>query len=125
MKKRTIIFLLTAILLFSLSCSNAGKILTPAEATASAVPTAIPTLKSAESEDTLQIGDVVYLVNKSYLISIFDGPGSKKIVTAQERGAKVKVLQVSLASDGTLWYQVETPAGTGWVPEKNLSEEKP
>jgi len=125
MKKRTIIFLLTAILLFSLSCSNAGKILTPAEATASAVPTAIPTLKSAESEDTLQIGDVVYLVNQSYLVNIFDGPGSKKIVTAKERGAKVKVLQVSLASDGTLWYQIEAPAGTGWVPEKNLSEEKP
>ncbi len=125
MKKLSLFFALLALLLASLACSKAGKILTPAEATASAMPTAVPTLASAETSDTLQIGDSAYLINKSYLVNIFDAPGSKKIVTAQERGAEVTILQVSQAPDGSLWYQIEAPAGTGWVLEANLSAEAP
>lgn len=125
MKKYSLLLVLVLLVTASLACSRAGKILTPADATASAMPTAVPTLESAETVDTLQIGATAYLVNKSYLVNIFDAPGSKKIVTAQERGAEVKILQVSQAPDGTLWYQIEAPAGTGWVPEANLSDEQP
>lgn len=124
MKKLPLFLLLAFILALSLSCSKAGKILTPAEATASAMPTEAPTLESAASVDTFQVGDVVYLVNKSYLVNIFDAPGSKKIVTAQQRGVQVTVLKVSMASDG-IWYQIKSPAGTGWVPAINLSEDAP
>ncbi len=124
MKKYTLLLTLLLLVLTSLACSKAGKILTPAEATASAMPTAVPTIESAAGSDTLQPGDTAYLINRSYLVNIFDAPGSKKIVTAQERGAEVEILQVSQV-DGVIWYQIKASAGTGWVPEENISQEAP
>jgi hypothetical protein len=126
MTKRSVLLMALLVLLTaSLACSKAGKILTPAEATASAMPTAVPTVETMAGEHGLAPGDTAYLVNRSYLVNFYDAPGSKKIVTAQQRGVEVKILNIGQAPDGTIWYQVEAPAGTGWVPESNISTEAP
>lgn len=74
--------------------------------------------------EDLFLGQDVYLVGKGYLINIVDEPGGLTIVTNQQRGEKVSVLK-KVVEDGKVWYLIDAPAGEGWVPEDNLSLEKP
>lgn len=105
----------------TLACSQSGRIITAAEATEMAKPTAVPT---AELQDGFQVGDVVYLTNKSFLVSLMDAPGSNKMIAGQERGVQVEILQATTV-DGVLWYFIEAPTGQGWVPEDNITNEAP
>ena len=124
MEKRSILLLVAVIgVLFisSLACSQSGKILTSAEATERAKPTAVPT---AEAHIGFQVGDVVYLTNKSFLVSLMAEPGGNKMIAGQERGAQVEILQATTV-DGTLWYFINAPTGQGWVPEENITDQAP
>ena len=123
-QKRSFILLVTVavvLLISSLACSQSGRIITSAEATEMAKPTAVPTVEMQEGH---QVGDVVYLVNKSFLVSLMDAPGSNKMIAGQERGAQVEILQAANV-DGVLWYFIDAPTGKGWVPETNISTEAP
>jgi len=124
LKNRSFILLamFVAVLFVStLACSQSGRIITSAEATEMAKPTAIPT---AELQEGFQVGDVVYLTNKSFLVSLMDAPGSKKMIAGQERGVQVEILQATTV-DGVLWYFIKAPTGQGWVPEDNITDEAP
>jgi len=124
MEKRSIILLVAVIsVLFisSLACSQSGQILTSAEATERAQPTAVPT---AELQEGFQVGDVVYLTNKSFLVNMMSEPGGNRMIATQERGAKVDILQATVV-DGELWYFIKAPTGEGWVPEANITDEAP
>ena len=105
----------------ALACSQSGNIISSAEATERALPTAVPT---AELQEGYQIGDEVYLTGKGFLISLMDAPGSRRMIAGQERGARVEILQASVV-DGVLWYFIDAPTGEGWVPEENITNEAP
>ena len=124
MEKRSILLLVAVIsVLFisSLACSQSGKILTSAEATERAQPTAIPT---AELQEGFQVGDIVYLTNKSFLVNMMSEPGGNRMIAVQERGVLVDILQAATV-DGELWYFINAPTGQGWVPEANITDEAP
>lgn len=123
-EKRSFILLMAVIaVLFigTLACSQSGNIISSAEATERAQPTAVPT---AELQEGYQIGDVVYLTSRSFLVSLMDAPGSRRMIAGQERGVRVEILQASVV-DGVLWYFIDAPTGTGWVPEENITNEAP
>ena len=125
LKNRSFILLavfISVLFVSTLACSQSGRIITSAEATEMAKPTAVPT---AELQEGFQVGDVVYLTNKSFLVSLMDAPGSKKMIAGQERGVQVEILQATTADDGTLWYFIKAPTGQGWVPEDNITDEAP
>jgi len=124
LKNRSIILLVMFVsILFvsTLACSQSGRILTSAEATEMAQPTSLPT---AEVQGGFQVGEIVYLTNKSFLVSLMDEPGGNRMIAGQERGAQVEILQAATV-DGVLWYFVKAPTGQGWVPEGNVTEEAP
>lgn len=93
---------------------------------------AIEGAEAAEGEDSdgeavldgPQPGDEVYLTARGFLVNLFDGPGSNRIIAGQERGVPVVILTVETV-DGVKWYQVEAPTGEGWLPEENISTEAP
>ncbi len=126
MKKRTAKFslLLTLIVVLAsiLACKQSGDILTEAEATTRALPTITPT--AVVAEDSLPPGTVAYLGGQGYLISLVDAPGSLRMIAGQERGVEITVIQSSL-HEGEIWYLVDAPTGEGWIPEENLTTEKP
>lgn len=84
-------------------------------------PTTVPT---AELQGGHQVGDTVYLTNRSFLVSLMDAPGSNKMIAGQERGVQVDILQATTV-DGVLWYFIDAPTGKGWVPEQNITSEAP
>ncbi len=71
-----------------------------------------------------QPGETVYLTGKGFLINLMDGPGGKRIIANQERGAAVTILEV-VELEGKLWYRIDAPTGQGWVPADNISTEAP
>ena len=122
------VFLLLGLLLLSgLACSQAGEILTPAEATAQAeaakaTPRPLSTPKTAEEEaisTDLSIGEAVVYVGESYLIPMFTDPGSRNAFSYAGRGEAATVLDLHEV-DGVLWYEVKGGAGQGWVEGKYL-----
>jgi len=122
--KRSFIFVLifvSVLIMSTLACSRSGRILTSAEATEMAKPTTVPT---AELTEGFQVGDTVYLTNKSFLVNLMDGPGSNRMIAGQNRGAQVEILNAAIV-DGTIWYFIKAPTGTGWVPEENVTAEAP
>ncbi|HSG68266.1 MAG TPA: hypothetical protein VK994_06130, partial [Bacteroidales bacterium] len=86
-----------------------------------AQPTAVPT---AELQEGFQVGDVVYLTNKSFLVNMMSEPGGNRMIAVQERGVLVDILQAATV-DGELWYFINAPTGQGWVPEANITDEAP
>jgi len=113
-------FVVSTLFLAAMACAQSGKILTAEQATASAAPTAAPT---AETIEGFGEGDTVYLTGR-YLVSLMDGPGSNKMIAGQERGVEVTIIGAATV-DGVIWYQIDAPTGTGWVPEDNLTAEAP
>ena len=113
-------FVISTLFLAAMGCAQSGKILTAEQATASAAPTAAPT---AETIEGYMEGDIVYLTGR-YLVSLMDGPGSNKMIAGQERGVEVTIVGAAVV-DGVIWYQIDAPTGSGWVPEDNLTTEAP
>jgi hypothetical protein len=70
------------------------------------------------------VGDTAYLVGRGFLINLAPEPGSNTIHSNTERGALVTVLEVRQV-EGVNWYKIRATSGEGWVPESNLSAEKP
>lgn len=75
-------------------------------------------------ESSFSVGDEAYLIGRSFLINLYDGPGSTRFIAGQERGAKVTILEVDDVG-GITWYRVNAPTGEGWVSEESLSSEPP
>jgi len=126
MKKQTLklSLLLAFLALFAsiLACQQSGDIISDAEATARAMPSATPT--SIVAEGSIPTGTTVYLTGRSYLINLVDAPGSFKMIAGQERGVEVVVLDSTLYKD-EIWYLIDAPTGNGWVPAENLTTEAP
>lgn len=120
--KFVILLVFVMLLLATLACKQSGDIITPAEATLRAQPTA--TLTPFVSENSLELGTTVYLTGKGYLINLMDAPGSLRMIAGQERDTEVTIVE-STTHEGEIWYRVSAPTGEGWVPEENVTTEKP
>lgn len=120
--KFTLLLVFVALLLATLACKQSGDIITSAEATQRALPT--PTSTPFVSENSLEIGTTVYLVGKGYLINLMEAPGSLRMIAGQERNTEVTISEAS-TYEGKIWYRINAPTGEGWVPEENVSTEKP
>ncbi len=118
--RRALVLMIGVLILASLACSQAGEILTPAEATARAVEAApvFTTGGSSVEGGMFEAGDKAALTDRSFLVNLYDAPGGK-VSAGQERGAEVTVLEVSTEA-GNVWYKIEAPTGEAWVPAKNL-----
>jgi hypothetical protein len=125
------------LLLASLACAQAGEILTPAEATARAEATQNPARPNAtpgavgesagESPSVPegpQVGDVVYLTGKGFLVKLVAEPGATGMIANQERGAEVTIVEIT-EHEGEIWYKIDAPTGEGWVPAENVTTEAP
>lgn len=69
-----------------------------------------------------EIGDTPYLDGISYLVQLFNEPGSLMATIQQEKGIQVEILEIA-DLDGVAWYKVSSPAGDGWVLTESLSVE--
>lgn len=69
-----------------------------------------------------EVGDTPYLDGISYLVQLFNEPGSLMALIQQEKGVQIEILEIE-ELDGTAWYKVDSPAGEGWVTAENLSAE--
>jgi hypothetical protein len=118
----TILAAVTALILLSLACNQAGEIITPAEATQNYVAT-------KEASESGVVGDAedadypadseAILTGVGYLVGLYSNPGDVSAVTFATRGDKVTV-EGSQYLDDVIWYRVESSAGSGWVPAENL-----
>ncbi|MCB9421507.1 MAG: SH3 domain-containing protein [Ardenticatenaceae bacterium] len=118
--RRALILMVGLLILTSLACSQAGEILSPAEATARAVE-AIPVFTTGSSSvegGVFEAGDTAVLTGRSFLVNLYDNPGGK-VSAGQERGAEVTVLEASTEGD-EVWYKIEAGTGEGWVPATSL-----
>lgn len=120
MKARTAVILVVGMLLVTgLACSQAGEILTPAEATARAQEASQPVVSGGGVEGSaFQSGDAATLTGRSFLVNLYNEPGGK-VSAGQERGITITVLEVASLGEDT-WYKIEAPTGQGWVPAANL-----
>lgn len=77
-----------------------------------------------EKAPAVQVGDVVYLTGKGYLINLVDEPGSMHMIAGQERGREVLIVKIA-EHEGKTWYKIDAPTGEGWVPAENITTEQP
>ncbi len=105
-----------AMSLAMLACAQAGQIVSDAEATQLALPTATEQLDlSAQAEH--QIGDTVVMVGGDFgaLVPLYGQPGSRFFTSQIRHGDVVRVEELGIDEDGVIWYQVEGLAGSGWI----------
>lgn len=119
-----------------LACQT-GNVVTPEEATATTraargVQRVTPILNRTEGSnkaeeeacaDGPQVGDEARLTSKSFMVNLVGEPGAKRILAQQERGAKVKIIELG-ETGGECWYLVDAPTGQGWVKAENLKFDK-
>lgn len=110
------------VLLISLACTQSGEILTPAEATQRVQATIdakiIEVDQQAETAE-LSNGDTFEFVGKGFLVSLYSEPGARTAFSHASRGDEGVVISSELL-DGVIWYQVDSGAGKGWVPEESV-----
>lgn len=123
--KRPLLLMIMSIilvLLISLACTQSGEILTPAEATQRVQATIdakiIEVDQQAETAE-LSNGDTFEFVGKGFLVSLYSEPGARTAFSHASRGDEGVVISSELL-DGVIWYQVDSGAGKGWVPEESV-----
>lgn len=103
-----------------IACEQAGKIVTDAEATLTAMPTA--TVVSLEIEASkFKLGDEVVIIGglSGALVPLYGSAGAKFFSSQVLHGTKVAVLGL-LEIDGVIWYQIEGLIGAGWLLDDHL-----
>jgi hypothetical protein len=125
MARIAISFLIGLLFLASLSCNQAGEILTPAEATARAeaakVPTrAVATPSEAEKAADFQAGDTVEFTGSGHLIPMYKQPGDTVAFSYAGKGETATV-RAFREIEGEAWFEIKGGAGTGWVKLESLT----
>lgn len=123
MRARTAFALVFILLLAgSLACSQAGEILTPAEATLRAQEArdaaAGPAAEDAE-EALFAAGETVEFISGSHLVPMYRNPGDMTAFSYAGRGETATVIS-SQELEGKIWYEIKGGAGQGWVAAANL-----
>jgi hypothetical protein len=108
--------------LISLACTQSGEILTPAEATQRVQATEDAKIVEIDQQaETAELsnGDTFEFVGKGFLVSLYAEPGARTAYSHASRGDEGVVIS-SEVLDGVVWYQVDSGAGEGWVPEESV-----
>jgi hypothetical protein len=121
-----LLIIFSVLFVFSIACKQAGEIITPAEATQRYEAT-----QAAKSGDVVveaegavySPGDTVQLVSEGHLVGLFQEPGGPSPFSFATRGDEVTITS-SVNIDGVLWYQIDSIAGSGWLPETNFAIEE-
>lgn len=110
------------LLILAMACAQSGEILSDAEATIVARPTATEYV-DLSGEALYQIGENVTIFGGSYgaLVPLFGEPGSRFFSSQINNGALVSILNQALDKDGNIWYFIEGTAGSGWILVENLA----
>ena len=80
--------------------------------------------EGSATTEGIQVGDIVYLTNRGFMVNLYGEPGSLRMIAQQERNVQVTIIEIT-ELDGELWYLVDAPTGLGWVPAENISIEEP
>lgn len=121
MRKHALVLVLLLLMLASLACQQAGRVVSDAEATQLALPTA--TLEvDVSGEAEYQVGEEAIVVGGSYgaLVPLFANPGANFFSSQILANSRVTILLLGQDSQGRIWYQVEGIAGSGWLLGANL-----
>jgi hypothetical protein len=117
-----VVMLVFCIATFGYASTKAGRVVSDAEATQIAVPTATTEVDvSADAE--YQVGDNAVVFGGTYgaLVPLFAGPGSRTFSSQVLNNTAVTILSLGLDPDGTtIWYEVQALAGRGWLTGENL-----
>jgi hypothetical protein len=105
-----------AIVLATMACAQAGQILSDADATQIALPTATPVLELSGQAD-YQIGEPVVMVGGNFgaLVPLYGQPGANFFTSQIKNGTLAIILELGQAEDGVIWYLVASDAGEGWI----------
>ena len=121
-KLTLILAVLSLLFIFSLACKQSGEIITPAEATQRYEAT-----QAAESSDVVTSvegaefdpGDQAVLTSAGHLVGLFKEADGRSPFSYATRGDEVTVTS-AVEIEGVIWYQIDSSAGDGWLPETNL-----
>lgn len=123
--KRYSLFLIIIVLAgLALACARAGEIITDAEATQRALPTATPEL-DLSAEAAFQIGETAQTVGGQgvgALVPLYGEPGGRFFSSQINANELVVIIELGQDPDGDVWYQVEGTAGSGWIHGDSLTE---
>ena len=125
MERRNLLIILSVLSLlfiFSLACIYSGEIITPAEATQRYEAT-----QAAQSGNVVvsvegaafSVGDMAVLTSEGHLVGLFKEADGRTPFSYATRGDEVMVTS-SVDIEGVIWYQIDSTAGDGWLPESNL-----
>lgn len=116
------LMLVFCVLTLGFASTRAGRVVSDAEATQLAIPTAtIEVDLSAEAE--FQVGDPAVIFGGTYgaLVPLFSGPGARTFSSQVLNNTAVTILSIGQGPDGTIWYELQALAGTGWLTGENLN----
>ena len=120
-RSRLLILTVLVLMFSSLACARAGRVVSDAEATQLALPTAtIEVDLSGEGE--YQVGDEAIVVGGSYgaLVPLFANPGANFFSSQILANTPVTILSLGQDAEGNIWYEVSGIAGSGWLLGENL-----
>ena len=122
-RDKTIIWFIGLLVLATLACNQAGQILSPEDATATAVFLAIPEeVEETESTETIEtdraMGEEITLVTAGAVVPLATSPGSGSISFAAnlQPATIIDIREV----DGVIWYKVNSTSGEGWITENYI-----
>lgn len=122
MKKLNVrILLAISALVFSvIACEQAGKIITDAQATQTAIPTATVVIFELENA-IFDVGDEVVIIGGNFgaLVPLYGSAGARFFSSQVLHGTHVAVLGLDEIDD-VVWYQIEGLIGNGWILADHL-----
>lgn len=123
--KKTIIFVVVALMLASMACAGipSGEIISAEDATRTAKPTATTELNELVGAK-FSVGDTAVIIGGRFgaLVPLFGNPGDAFFSSQVLNGTVVTVLGIQQLGD-VIWYRVEGMTGEGWLIEENLVTE--
>ena len=121
-KLTLILAVLSLLFIFSLACKQSGEIITPAEATQRWQATqdadlgdVVTSVEGAEFAP----GDQAVLTSPGHLVGLYKEADGRTPFSYATRGDEVTVTS-AVEIEGVIWYQIDSTAGDGWLPESNL-----
>lgn len=117
---KKLLLLAIVLILTGIACQYAGEIITSADATQRALPSATPT-SDISIESKFREGDTVVVVGGQFgaLVPLYTDPGSNDLGSQVMNNTTVIIDGVRIV-DVETWYQIAGMAGEGWIREENL-----
>ncbi len=115
-----ILLAVSALLLAAFACTQAGEVITDAEATRRALPTATVVIFELDAAE-FDVGDKVVIVGGKFgaLVPLYGSACVQFFSSQVLYGTDVEVLGLQECDDN-VWYQIEGLIGQGWLLVDNI-----